>query len=404
MTMTAGQRADPRYLIVFGACVIQFTMIGLLFGNGLLIKVYEVEFGWSRTLVASASSLSMLMMGVFAILAGRLNDRFGPRPVLIVSGIVYGLGYVLLSQISVPWQLFVVFGLFVAAGISTHDVVTLSVIARWFERRRGMMTGVVKVGTAVGQIMVPLIMALLIAGLGWRRAVLALGLIAAVMLVAAAMTMRMPPAVAPGRAEARHAGMTFAEARRSRVFWTICAIQFLFFPTLTTVPLHIVPHGMDMGLSAPLAAVLLSVSGGASIAGRLTVGIFSDRIGGRSAYMLCFAPLIASLLAFLVIDVQWMLFGAIAVYGFAHGGFFTLVSPTIAEYFGMRAHSSIFGIVLFCGTVGGAIGPVLAGWVFDTQGSYTWAFATLAVFALAGLGLALSLPGRRPAPAVLPEF
>jgi len=393
--MTTGQRLDPRYLIVFGACMTQFMVIGLLFGNGLLIKVYEAEFGWSRTLVASASSLSMLMMGVFAILAGRLNDRFGPRIVLIMSGVVYGLGYVLLSRISAPWQLFAVFGIFVAVGMSTHDVVTLSVIARWFERRRGMMTGVVKVGTAVGQIMVPPVMALMIAGMGWRPAVLVLGLIAGVMLVAAAMTMRMPPAAPPGRVEARHAGMTFAEARQSRVFWTICAIQFLFFPTLTTVPLHIVPHGMDMGLTAPVAAVLLSISGGASIAGRLTVGMFSDRIGGRRAYMLCFTPLIVSLLALLVTDAAWMLFAVIGVYGFAHGGFFTVVSPTIAEYFGMRAHSSIFGITLFCGTVGGAAGPVLAGLVFDTQGSYAWAFATLAVFALIGLGLALTLPGRR---------
>ena len=145
--------------------------------------------------------------------------------------------------------------------------------------------------------------------------------------------------------------------------------------------------------------MLLSVSGGASVAGRLVVGTFTDRIGGRLAYLLCFFPLIIALIGLLFIDVPWMLYAVIGIYGFGHGGLFTVVSPTVAEYFGMRAHGAIFGIVLFCGTVGGAMGPILAGWVFDTTGSYAIAFGTLAAFGAVAVALVLSLP-RRGVPAI----
>ena len=135
---------DSRYVVVFGACLTQFTIIGLLFSYGLFFKVFEAEFGWSRTMLSSCSALAFLMMGILAMGAGRLSDRFGPRLVLTLTGVIFGLGFALISQVSQPWHLFVIFGVFIGLGLSTHDVVTLSTIGRWFENRRGMMTGVVK--------------------------------------------------------------------------------------------------------------------------------------------------------------------------------------------------------------------------------------------------------------------
>jgi MFS family permease len=383
---------DPRYLIVFGACLVQFTVIGLLFSFGLFVKVFETEFGWSRTFVSSCSSLAFFTMGVLAIWGGRLNDRYGPRVVLAVSGVTYAVGWGLMAWIDAPWQLLVL-SLLLGVGMSTHDVVTLSTIARWFSARRGIMTGVVKVGTAAGQVTLPPLIAMLIAWLGWRDALATIGVGAGALLLLAASQMALPaadPAGAPPQA-----GVAYAEARRSRIFWTLCAMQFLFFPSLMTVPLHIAVHGQDIGMTPAVAAGLLSVIGAASVAGRLTVGGFSDRLGGRNAYALCFTPLIVSLALLTFVPGQGPLFAIMALYGFAHGGFFTIVSPTVAEYFGLRAHGAIFGVVLFFGTIGGALGPILAGWSFDALGGYAPAFATLAALGAAGLGLAFTLPRRR---------
>jgi len=383
---------DSRYRTVFGACLTQFTIIGLLFSYGLFFRVFETEFGWSRTFLSACSASSFLTMGLLAVVSGRLNDRFGPRRVLAVTGLVFGVGYMLMSQVSEPWQLLVICGVFLGLGLSTHDVVTLSTIARWFENRRGIMTGVVKVGTAAGQMIVPPVAAALIVALGWQSAAMVLGLSAAVLLVIAAFSMVAPPAPSGAAATSIHAGATYAQARRTRVFWTICAVQFLFFPSLSTVPLHLAVHGMDLGMTPALAATLLSVIGGASIAGRLVVGGLIDRIGGKKGFALCFLALICGLSALMFTETHWVLFCVIAVYGFGHGGFFTVVSPTVAEYFGMRAHGAVFGTVLFFGTLGGAAGPILAGYIFDTTGSYFIAFAGLLVFAMTGFALVLSLP------------
>lgn len=382
---------DHRYIVVFGACLTQFTVIGLLFCYGLLFPIFEQEFGWSRTAISTGNALSMLMMGVLAIPAGRLSDRFGPRIVLGSSAVIYGLGWVFMSGISELWQLYAICGVLLAVGMSTHDVVTLGTIARWFENRRGLMTGVVKVGTASGQMALPPIMAAMLLVLGWRETLLILGVAAGALLVIAAFMMKPAPKPLASQA-AQTSGQTFAQARGGRLLWTLCVIQFLFFPVMSTIPLHIVVHGMDLGMAATQAAFLLSVMAGASIAGRLGVGLFADRIGGRRAYQICFVPLIAALLAFVVIETHWALFAMVAVYGFAHGGFFTVVSPTVAEFFGTRAHGAIFGVVLFCGTIGGAIGPIVAGWIFDTRGSYDLAFGGLAFFAAIGLGLVMTLP------------
>ena len=185
----------------------------------------------------------------------------------MATGLLYGFGYALISQVAEAWQLVVIFGTFIALGLSTHDVVTLSTIGRWFAKRRGIMSGVVKVGTAIGQVTVPPVAAILIASYGWRQAVIALGVAAAVLLVIAALSMKAPPAPTGEEAAAEAAGADFAEAKSGRIFWTMCAIQFLFFPTLMAVPFHMPVHGQDLGLSAATAATLLSVIGGASVVG-----------------------------------------------------------------------------------------------------------------------------------------
>lgn len=380
--------------VLTGAFLIQFTIIGSMFAYGVFFPALEAQFGWSRTFLSACSSLAFLVMGIGAILAGRLNDRFGPRGVLTATSLITGIGWSLMSVISEPWQLLVLFGVFVGIGLSTHDVVTLSTIAGWFPGRRGLMSGLVKSGTALGQVVIPFAASLLIVTFGWRQAFLVIGLSASAILLYASSRMKAAPAD-PGEARVSGQpgrvlpGLSFEQVRRSRQFWTFCAIQFLFFPSLMTVPVHIVVHGRDLGLTPESAAGVLSTLGGVSVMGRLLLGPAVDRIGGRLALLICFVLLFSSLMLLRSAQTQTVLYLFAIIYGLAHGGFFTVVSPTLAEYFGLRAHGLTFGFVLFFGTLGGATGPLLAGRIFDYTGSYLIAFNTLAV--LAGLGLLLVL-------------
>ena len=391
------------YRIVAASFVIQGVVIGAMFAYGVFFRELEAEFGWSRATISGASSLAFVVMGVLAIVAGKLNDQIGPRLLITASALCFGVGYAAMSRLEAPWELFLFYGLLAGIGYSTHDVVTLSTITRWFVRRRGAMTGVVKVGTGVGQLLVPVIAAALIAAFGWRNAVFIIGVASALILVVVAQLMRRDPRSIGQHPDGvanedvrvpmggRETGMSVAEAAGTRQFWILCAAQLTIFFCLMTVMIHIVPHATDLGVAPAVAATILSTIGGVSIAGRLTIGTLVDRLGGRRSLGICFVILLASFVWLQSAESTWMLFLFAAVYGFAHGGFFTVMSPTLAEFFGTGSHGVIFGIVLFSGTVGGAAGPLLAGTLFDTTGSYELVFLILAGFCLLGLILTAAL-------------
>ena len=176
-------------------------------------------------------------------------------------------------------------------------------------------------------------------------------------------------------------------------FWLLCLAQFCFLPTLVTIPVHLPVHGVDLGMTVTGAATLLTLVGGASAVGRLVVGRIADWRGGRVALMICLATLGATLSFLTVAQTATALYVFAFIYGFAHGGLFTVVSPTVAEYFGMRAHGAIFGAIVLSGTLGAALGPVAAGRVYDLMQSYDPAFLGLAALSFVGfVGLAFVRP------------
>ena len=127
--------------------------------------------------------------------------------------------------------------------------------------------------------------------------------------------------------------------------------------------------------------------GGVSMFGRFLMGTANDRIGGKRSLVICFIMLICGLVLLQVASEAWMLFLFAAVYGCALGGFFTVMSPTVAELFGIGSHGELFGIAVFIGTLGGSIGPLLAGRIFDVTGSYQAVFLVLTGLAMLGLVL-----------------
>jgi MFS family permease len=166
-----------------------------------------------------------------------------------------------------------------------------------------------------------------------------------------------------------------------------------------TILIHIVPHVIDLGFSASTAADVLATLGGVSIAGRLIMGGAVDRIGSRRALIIIFTILMAALCLLPYATALWMLYVFAALQGFAHGGFFSITSPTVADLFGTRYHGLILGIVIFSGTIGGSIGPILGGRIFDVTHSYLGLFRMLAVACVIALVLAATLrPMRRRRP------
>ena len=390
------------YVLVAASFVLQAIGWGAYGSFGVFFNPLMNEYGWSRAGISGAVSVSFCLYGLSSILLGRLNDRVGPRVIMTVSGIFLGAGYLLMSRMTALWQLYLLYSLLVGIGIGGTDVVLLSTIARWFVRLRGRMSGLLKVGTGVGMLVMPLFTNWLIAGFGWRTALFVMGVVVLILFIGLSQLLERDPGsrglqpdgdgrIPPGTGQDAETGFTLAQALKSLQLWLICTAYFLLLGCAMTVLLHIVPHAIDLGIPRNGATRVLATIGGLSIAGRFVMGFSSDRIGSKWALAICYGFLYVSLGWLVVADRLWMLFVFAVVYGFAHGGFFALMSPLIADFFGTASHGAIFGVMIFMSTIGGAVGPLLAGYAFDLTGSYHVVFLVMPVISAVGLGATLML-------------
>lgn len=394
-----------RYSIVAACFMIQAVGVGTLVSYGVFFSALIEEFQWSRAAISGASSLALFLSGFLAIFVGRLNDTYGPRKLLGIASIFFGVGVMLVSQVYELWQLYLFYGIIFGIGLSAVDVIALTTTARWFSYSRGIMTGIVKVGTGAGQFLVPLFASLLITAYGWRMTNIILGSFAFIALFILSQILQRDPrdsvesqssdeeisAQSRANRDQKRSSLGAREAIRTRQMWIICGVNMLLVFTLMIILVHIVPHAGDIGLSTLQAAGALSTIGAVSMLGRFVCGITIDKTGSKFVMVVCFFILILSLLWLEVADSLWALYSFAAVYGIAHGGFFTAISPLVAEVFGTEAHGAIFGIVVFSGTTGGAVGPIVAGFLFDQLGSYNEVFWIIKILSCIGLGLILLL-------------
>ncbi len=150
-------------------------------------------------------------------------------------------------------------------------------------------------------------------------------------------------------------------------------------------------HATEFGMSATSAANVLAVVGGLSIAGRVIIGGAADRMNSRLALVIVCILMAVPLFSLAVAREVWLLYLLGAIFGFAYGGLVVLQSPMVAELFGLKSHGVLLGSAVFISTLGSAIGPVVAGGIFDSTGSYSLAFLVAGLVRFIGLILALLL-------------
>lgn len=371
------------------------VMWGTQLTFGVFFEPVLTEFGWTRAETSGAYSLCMIVIGLLGIGVGRLTDRFGPRIVMTVCGSFLGLGYLLMSQIGAMWHLYLFFGVLIGTGMAGAFVPLVSTVARWFVKRRALMTGVVSNGISIGSIIMPPLARWLISTYGWRTSYIIVGTLVLVITILAAQFLRRDPSqvgqlpygeneVTKDSSNLEASGFSLREAIHTRQFWILCAVFACILFPVACITVHIVIHATGLGISVASAAYIFAFLGVGGIAGRVILGAVADRVGNKLAIIFGFILMSAALFWLLVGKEVWMLYLFGVVHGFAYTALIALMSPMVAELFGLGSHGAILGVVAFGGSIGEASGPVLAGRIFDMIGSYHLAFLVCAALGVSG--------------------
>jgi MFS family permease len=390
------------YIVVIAAFFIFMVSWATYNSFGVFFNPLLEEFGWNRAVTSGAFSLSMLIYGVLGIVVGALNDRFGPRVVLTFGGILLGLGYLLMSQISALWQLYLFWGVIIGIGMSGVWVPLLSTVARWFDKRRTLMTGIVIAGLGIGGLIGPPIISRLIASYGWLLSFIIVGSAVLLFVVIAAQFLKrdptqmgqLPKGESGGKYQSAKSitnSFSFREAVKTKQFWIVSGMFFCYGFGTYAIVVHIVQYAIDLQISPISAANILAARGALVILGNYILGALADRIGNRQIYIIGFIMMSAALLWLSLADREWMLYLFIVVAGFASGGMGASESPITAWLFGISSHGLIYGVVHVGFTIGAAAGPFITGYIFDLTGSYQSAFLTCAAFGIIGLILTITL-------------
>ncbi|MBW1800704.1 MAG: MFS transporter [Deltaproteobacteria bacterium] len=388
------------YFIVAASFIMMMTTYGLMYSFGVFFKPLIEEFGWARANTSGAYSVMTFISGAFGVYAGRLSDRFGPRIIAMVIGVSLCLGCLLLANISKIWQFYLVYALILPLGPGACWPGLIPSIARWFNHRRGLMTGIVASGIGFGIFAVSPLAEWTISAYHWRKAYVIIGVVALILILIIAQFLRRDPyqmGLLPygengsldQHRSRKEEGSNVADAVRTRPFILLIALYSCYGYCFHTYIVHIVPHAIDIGISKSSAAYILAFMGFASLANRAFMGALSDRIGIRSSLVILFSLLIVSQAWTQFSRSLWMLCLSGLLFGTAYGGIMSLQALVVAELFGLRAVGTLIGAVTCSYASGGALGPWISGYLFDVMHSYQSAFVI--AYILTGLCFIFSI-------------
>ena len=392
------------WVVVVAFLILGTAIWGIRFTFGIFFKSIESEFELTRMATSAIFSVNMVLGGLFTILFGWILDRYGPRVVFLLMGILTGLSLVLTSQTTTFWQLFITYSLLLAMGASAIYVGIMSTVSRWFDQKRGLALGIASTGTGLGPLVTAPFATFLIDRFNWRIAYLVIGIVAWLVVIPLSRLLKKDPheigELPDGKKThlentkieevALPSDLSLQQAFRTRNFWSIISIFLLFSFSLFLVLTHLVPHTTDIGYSAAEAATILSLSGGATIVGKMLFGIASDRLGRKLALVICSLLQFGAMVWLLWAQDLWMLYLFAIFFGLAWGGMGPAMAALIGDTFGLGKLGVIFGVLDVGFSTGAAIGPVIGGLIFDVSHSYFLAFSLgAAIMLLAALLITL---------------
>ena len=377
----------------------------------VLIFPISQQLGWSRTLIAGSVSAGAIASLVLSPVVGWLIDRFGARPVLVVSVLALGVAMISLAWATIPLTFYIAFAAGRVVFHTSAPIGSSTVAARWFIRKRGRAIGVIFLIGAVGGIVYTMVASLVVESYGLKTTWIVIGLMVLAISVAPSLLLvaerpedigLLPDGdeseVTPGKNEASipdpvgvketplpeedDDSWLLGEAVRSGTFWLLVFMGFTCYFVHTSIGVHMGAYFRDIGLGATSAALAVSLSWSVSAIGSLVWGWITDRVQVRHAYCWMFLAQAVSTLYLMLAGGTMGVFLASALFGVVSAGSNVVPSVIYANYFGRLSLGKIRGLGEVGVLLGQATGPVIAGILFSRQGGYDTIFLVFVVLAL----------------------
>lgn len=402
--------------IVVGAFGIQLITTGLLMqAYGAYMTVLQADFGWSKTALSGAYSLQRVESGMLGPLQGWMVERFGPRNVMRVGIVLFGVGFMLFSQINTLVTFYLVF-LLMAIGASLGGFMTLtSTLVNWFIKRRATAMGLAQTGMSVGGLIVPLV-AWSLTQNGWRETAFVSGILVMLIGLPIAQLMRArpedfgeyPDGVRPVRAAdgdqpaiaaTSDDEVTFTpkQAMRTRAFWFISLGHGFAVLVVSAIMVHLIVFlDEDLGYTLEQAALIVALMTTMQALGLLVGGFLGDRFNKRIIATFAMFGHCIALLVLAYASALWMVIFFAVVHGIAWGMRGPLMQAMRADYFGRKSFATIMGFSSLIVMVGMTAGPLVAGILADELGNYRLGFTILAI--MAGIGSVFFVFAAKPPP------
>jgi MFS family permease len=409
----------PFRSFYYGWIIVGVGLISMIFwGIRGCFSVFYVtlleEFPWSRGGAAGVQSLALITNAIVAPIIGWLIDRFGPRRIVIPGVLVLSFSLVSCALIKTLAQFYILYGVFVASGITCIGIVAYAaILAHWFEKKRGLANGIAVSGMGVGILILVPLSQYLISNWGWRIAFVGLaGLVLTILLPLNTIFLKHKPEevgqykdglkniekLSSGKrvAEEPKASLTLQKAIHTKNFWALIAFPTLAVLGIFIVLVHNVKFLVDAGLDKMTVAFYFALIGAICSVFRAFWGWLSDYLGREKTYTLGTLFLCGGVYTLLLIetmDERWLVYLFLILFGIGWGVTAPTFMSATADLYKGKAIGLIYGIVEGSMSIGGAFGAWVGGYIFDKAQSYRLAFIiAIIAFILSCFFIWLSAP------------
>ena len=388
-------RLPGAWPVLLGCFVAQMGLgCGYVFSATL--KHVVADFEWSRAAYAAGGIPLLLAMGLSAPLVGALSERVGARSVVAGGSLLLGGSLLVLSRMESLVEFYLASALLGLGMTGVGDVVVGALASRWVREGRGLVLGVVFIGSNVGGAAVPLLAEQIAAAASWRTAFMVVAAAAVALILPVALTLLREPSTDVSEevgvaSEGGDDSLDLSQALRTRSFWILAGALLAFYFYYLGVNQHLVAFVSDLGYSDARAAASLGLAVFLGVFAKLAMGLAADRVPTKMALIANFVLVSIGSLLVLAAASPPLLLGFLVIHGFAVAAENVVLPVVVAECFGVRHLARIYGALMITLFPGGALGPIFAGAVFDRMGSYQAAFGTFAFLNLLALVALLGL-------------